>query len=210
MVLLLVAFLWVIRFNFSFAYDFCVCSVLGLKVNASVLSMVLNVIVYGLLLTDYPRARTSVVRFMFGYVSIVIILKFGFQLPVFCQDMAVQTEGGIATGQWFPSIQPWCPVCSTGNCSDVQVQTYWLGLNNPRVAFPAAMSFAQGNANAHPPIQWMHLFGIYKASTSYEAEFHQESNSSAFYFLLCLQLRFVMSLCCCGRLHLAPCALLCV
>ena len=142
--------------------------------------MVLNVIVYGLLLTDYPRARTSVVRFMFGYVSIVIILKFGFQLPVFCQDMAVQKEGGIATGQWYPSIQPWCPVCSTGNCSDVQVQTYWLGLNNPQVAFPAAMSFAQGSANAHPPIQWMHLFGIYKASTSYEAEFHHDDNFSMF------------------------------
>ena len=69
-------------------------------VNASILSVVPNFVAYSMLLTDYPRSPTTVLRFLFGYTSAVIILKFAFQLPVFCENMAVQETGGIATGQW--------------------------------------------------------------------------------------------------------------
>lgn len=104
--------------------------------NASILAMAVNFVIYCFLLTDYPRARSNIFRFLFGYMCGVILLKFVFQLPIFCQNMVVQDSGAIFSGQWYPSIQPWCPACHRGNCSDVQIQTYWLQKDSdPRVCF---------------------------------------------------------------------------
>lgn len=151
-------------------------------INASILSMMLPIILFTLLLTDYPQAPTSVLRFLFRYMCLIIILKFLFQLPIFCENMVVlKNSGKITTGQWYPSIQPWCPVCSTTNCSDVQVQTYWLGADfkNPSPSFPAALSYAQSNASGYPLIQWLSLFGIRKTEGTATALFFDEDDGEA-------------------------------
>jgi hypothetical protein len=70
-------------------------------VNASIISMVLPIVLLLVVLTHYPRAPTASLRFMFRYVCGVVVLKFTFQLPIFCENMAVNHQSGIiTTGQW--------------------------------------------------------------------------------------------------------------
>lgn len=76
--------------------------VLNFFANGTILSVVYPIGLFIAIVVESPRPSRKLWTFFFIYATIVIVMKFLFQLPVFC----LQSSDGLF---YYYSIQPWCP-----------------------------------------------------------------------------------------------------
>eukprot|EP00939_MAST-03C_sp_MAST-3C-sp1_P000089 g89.t1 len=139
------------------------CLFLDHLVMADMLSSLLPLCALGYMLVEYPRPHPKVWRVLLIYLCAVLSVKFAFQLPFFCENMA-NCEGTECTGtdQYTYSIQPYCLTCGkweSEHAYEFEGATCWA--NETSYA-------AEGHATSI--VQSVDLVGIRKIRADTDAE----------------------------------------